>query len=97
MAELICRYAVVEKLYSWSASEAAVELKRALVKLYTSILIYLSKMKHYLEMGSASWCVSSQVWDVDQQDQTERIIQSGLLAEVEFDTFLKVSRKMVTA
>lgn len=61
LAELICRYAVVENLYPQSTSEAAAELERALVKLYAAILTYLSKAKHYLEQGSASR-THSQKW-----------------------------------
>ncbi|OCK86125.1 hypothetical protein K432DRAFT_341989, partial [Lepidopterella palustris CBS 459.81] len=59
IAELICRHAVIEHLYSQSTSEAAGELERALVKLYAAILIYLSKAKYYLEQGSAKRILKS--------------------------------------
>lgn len=59
LAELICRYAIVENLYPQSTSEAAAELERALVKLYAAILIYLSKAKHYIEQGSAKRILKS--------------------------------------
>ena len=52
-AELICRFAIVEKLYLQSTSEAAKELERTVVKLYSGILGYLSKARRYLEQGTA--------------------------------------------
>jgi hypothetical protein len=54
IAELICRFAVVEDLYLQGTSKAAQELDRAVVKLYSSILGYLSKARQYLEQGTAS-------------------------------------------
>ena len=53
-AELIPRYAIFEDVYLQSASRATDELRRALVKLYAAILIYLSKAKSYFEQRSAS-------------------------------------------
>ena len=54
IAELICRFAVVEVLYLQGTSKAAKELEKAVTKLYASILDYLSKAKHYFEQGTAS-------------------------------------------
>lgn len=59
IAELICRHAVLEGLYLRQTSKAAEELQKALVTLYTAILIYLTKAKQYLEEGSASQYISS--------------------------------------
>ncbi|CAO2655499.1 Nn.00g043020.m01.CDS01 [Neocucurbitaria sp. VM-36] len=53
IAELICRYAVVERLYLQGMSGAKEELERALVRLYAAILNYLSKVKQYVEQGTA--------------------------------------------
>jgi hypothetical protein len=54
IAELICRYAVTESLYSQAASKSDEGLKRAVVKLYASILGYLSKANQYFKQGTAS-------------------------------------------
>jgi hypothetical protein len=54
IAELICRYAVMEALYIYDASKAATKLERAVVKLYASILGYLAKARQYFEQGTAS-------------------------------------------
>ncbi|KAF3031622.1 hypothetical protein E8E12_001273 [Didymella heteroderae] len=54
IAELICRYAVTEALYIQSTSKADQGLERAVVKLYASILGYLSKAKQYFEQSTAS-------------------------------------------
>jgi hypothetical protein len=54
IAEMICRYAIVEDLYLLSALLAADELLRALVQLYATIIIYLSKAKAYFHQNSTS-------------------------------------------
>ena len=54
IAELICRYAIVQKYYPQSASTADDELERALIKLYAAIMVYLSKAKSYFNQNSAS-------------------------------------------
>ena len=61
MAELICRHAVLEPLYLGQTSEAVIELQRALVILYTAVLVYLSKAKQYLEQSTTSQYISLQV------------------------------------
>ena len=53
VAEMICRYAVFKDLYLQSISLVTDELKRALVQLYTAILIYLSKVKSYYDQNTA--------------------------------------------
>jgi hypothetical protein len=59
VAELICRHVILERLYLGQVSKAAEELQRALVTLYTGILIYLSKVKQYLQEGTGSEYLSS--------------------------------------
>lgn len=61
IAECICRYAVIEGFYIQRTTEATRELERTLVKLYTAILVYLSKAKHYLEQGMAKRILKSGV------------------------------------
>ncbi|KAK2036992.1 hypothetical protein LZ31DRAFT_482286, partial [Colletotrichum somersetense] len=47
IAEIICRNALVERLLSQNQSDGAEELRRALVKLYACILVYLTKARSY--------------------------------------------------
>ncbi len=54
IAELICCNAILEDLYLRQTSEAAEELQRAIITLYTAVLIYLIKAKQYLEQSSTS-------------------------------------------
>jgi hypothetical protein len=54
IAELICRYFVAEALYLHGTSKAIKDLEKVTVKLYASILGYLSKAKQYFEQGTAS-------------------------------------------
>ncbi|KAF2796410.1 hypothetical protein K505DRAFT_415804, partial [Melanomma pulvis-pyrius CBS 109.77] len=61
IAELICRYAVTEALYVEGASKPDEGLERAIVKLYASILIYLSKARQYFEQGTAKRIIKSAV------------------------------------
>lgn len=73
IAELICRYAVTEALYMQSTSRADQGLERAVIKLYASILGYLSKVKQYFEQGTTSQCTPStgQIQQVDNTFQSE--------------------------
>jgi hypothetical protein len=73
IVELICRYAVTEALYMQSASKADQGLEKAVVKLYASILGYLSKAKQYFEQGTASQCTPSrgQIQQVNNTYQSE--------------------------
>ena len=54
IAEMICRYAIVEDLYLRHKSSEVDELKRALVQLYVAIMVYLSEVKSYFDQNSAS-------------------------------------------
>ena len=89
IAELICRYAIFEDLYLRYSSPATDELKRALVKLYTAAMIYLSKAKNYFDQNSAS--KDSRAWGRALWQATdrriERIIISGFV-ESDLDGFL---------
>lgn len=55
VAEIICRCAVVENLYLPQQSDAGVELKRALVQLYASILMFLSESTRYTKRITNGW------------------------------------------
>lgn len=52
IAEQICRCALIENLLGSSLSLAAEELKRALIKLYASILIYLARARAYFQKAT---------------------------------------------
>jgi hypothetical protein len=54
VAELICRYTVVQNLYTRSTSVEGDELERALIKLYAAVMLYLSKTKRYFNENSTS-------------------------------------------
>jgi hypothetical protein len=54
VAELICRYAVIEALYIRDTSGSNRELERAVVKLYAGILSYLSRARQFFEEGTTS-------------------------------------------
>ncbi|KAF9891898.1 hypothetical protein FE257_002861 [Aspergillus nanangensis] len=47
LAEIVCRYAVFEDLFLTSPSAAASELEKAVLGLYTKIMLYLAKSKAY--------------------------------------------------
>ncbi|KAF2235084.1 hypothetical protein EV356DRAFT_135445 [Viridothelium virens] len=61
IAQLICRYAVIETLYLQGTTNAIEELEKALVWLYASILSYLSKAKQYLEQGTTKRVLKSAI------------------------------------
>lgn len=86
IAEIICRYAIFEDVYLQSPSRAADELQRALVNLYTSIMIYLSKANSYFEQNSAS---KFQVLTIECMliRFIERILKSSLLAMSDIDSY----------
>ncbi|ORY58533.1 uncharacterized protein BCR38DRAFT_489446 [Pseudomassariella vexata] len=52
IAQQICRCALMEELLMPSLSDAAEELKRALVKLYASILTYQARVKAYFQKST---------------------------------------------
>lgn len=53
IARMISRYALFEDIYLHRTSKAVQELQDALVRLYTAILLYLSKAKGFFEQNSA--------------------------------------------
>ncbi|RDW58400.1 hypothetical protein BP5796_12330 [Coleophoma crateriformis] len=53
IAEIICRYAIFESLYLQSSSPATDEFRKALIKLYAAIIMYLSKVHGYVKQNSA--------------------------------------------
>lgn len=54
IAGLICRYAIIEALYLQRESQASKQLEGAVVRLYASVLGYLSRAKQYLQQKTAS-------------------------------------------
>ena len=59
IARMIGRYAIFEDIYLRSASAASMELENALVRLYSTILMYQSKAKHFFEQSSAKRIIRS--------------------------------------
>ena len=53
IARMISRYAIFEDIYLHRTSKATQELRDALVLLYTTMLLYLSKAKRFFEQNSA--------------------------------------------
>lgn len=49
MASVISRYAILEDIYLHRTSKAIQELQDALVRFYTTVLLYLSKAKAFFE------------------------------------------------
>ena len=54
IAEIICRCAIFEEVCWQSPTRATDELQRALIKLYATIMIYLSKARSYFDKKTAS-------------------------------------------
>ncbi|EUC43671.1 hypothetical protein COCMIDRAFT_38402 [Bipolaris oryzae ATCC 44560] len=59
ISELICRYTILEALYIYDSSAAYEALLRALVKLYSKILLHLSSIIAYFEQGTAKRMIKS--------------------------------------
>ena len=59
IARMIGRYAVFEQIYLGSRSKASTELENALIKLYSAILMYQSKAKHFFDQSSAKRIIRS--------------------------------------
>lgn len=55
-AELVARYAIVEKYYLQYETEAAPGLQKAIGNLYANILTYLARVKKYFTGGTLSKC-----------------------------------------
>jgi len=49
LSHVVTRYAIFEDLYLDRAGQGSKELKKGLISLYASILLYLSKAKRFLE------------------------------------------------
>lgn len=62
IAELVYRFALIEELYLQGASKATKELEKAVVKLYASVLGFLSKAKQYLKQGTIGTYVIPTIW-----------------------------------
>ena len=86
IAELICRYAIFEDVYLQSPSPAAVELRRALVKLYAAVMIFLSKAKSYFEQNTASK-LSHFNGRIQLMRLIERVLKSGLLGKSDLESY----------
>jgi hypothetical protein len=54
VSEIICRYALVERLYLIPISPASEELQRSLVVLYAAVLTLLSHAAKYFRQNTAS-------------------------------------------
>ena len=59
IARMIGRYAVFEQIYLRSTSKASTELENALVQLYSTILMYQSKAKHFFDENKAKRIIRS--------------------------------------
>ena len=59
IARMIGRYAVFEQIYLRSSSKASTELENALVQLYSTILMYQSKAKHFFDQSSVKRIIRS--------------------------------------
>ena len=93
ITQMISRYAVFEDVYVRSMSTADDELEKALIQLYTAILIYLSKATKYFQENSASvYCAST--LDYQLIRIIERIIKSGLLAKSDLESYFQDIIKM---
>ncbi|WQF77080.1 Putative NACHT nucleoside triphosphatase, P-loop containing nucleoside triphosphate hydrolase [Colletotrichum destructivum] len=101
IAELICRNALIESLLKSVSTAAAEELRRALVKLYATILTYLAKARSYYRKNTAARVIKHGVLasaDLDsaftaiteaQQDVTQCSAVFGLEAQFEMHGELK--------
>jgi len=88
IAEVICRFALVEDIYLQGTSKVVEELERAVVKLYASILGYLSKAKRYLEQGTISTYMLLTAISVRTNRFLERTINSAVLTETDLGSGL---------
>ena len=90
IAERICRNALVESLMGGCSSTAADELRRALVKLYASILEYLIKARAFYKQSTTS--ESARIQKDQMLINLERMLKHGLLASTDLDSaFLAIA------
>ena len=59
IARMMGRYAVFEQIYLRSISKASIELENALIALYSTILMYQSKAKHFFDQSSLKRIIRS--------------------------------------
>ena len=52
VSNLITRYTIVERLYLQKPSSAKDQLTQAILRLYSAVLIYLSKAKSYYQRNT---------------------------------------------
>ncbi|KAI9683264.1 MAG: hypothetical protein M1822_006129 [Bathelium mastoideum] len=78
IAQFICRYAIIEALYLPGKTDAIKQLEIAVVKLYASILSYLSMAKQYLEQGTTNQRKQVRLLESIDTDQRElvRLLES---------------------
>ena len=53
IARMLGRYAIFEEIYLYRTSKASMELENALVRLYSTILMYQSKAKRFFDQSSS--------------------------------------------
>ena len=70
ISELICRYTILEALYIYDSSAAHEALQRALVKLYSKILLHLSNITAYFGQGTAKRLIKSTVLSENSFEST---------------------------
>ncbi|KXH45551.1 pfs domain-containing protein [Colletotrichum salicis] len=88
IAEFICRNALMESVLKSVSSAAAEELRRAMVKLYASILTYLAKARSYYSENTAGestrfFASTFTAITEAQNDVTQRSAILGLEAQLE--------------
>lgn len=69
VSNLITRYAIVEKLYLQHESKSIADdimeqLSQAIFKLYTAVLVYLSKAKRYYSRHTAGMLAVVLLWSM---------------------------------
>ena len=84
IARMISRYAIFEDVYLQHASNATKELQHALIRLYSAILIYLSKAKQFFDQNSAKRMLKS---TVVSQDKFQKLIRAMDVEEANVDRY----------
>ncbi|KAF2998841.1 hypothetical protein E8E13_002917 [Curvularia kusanoi] len=88
IAEIICRYRVTEAMYAQTAGESGDGLRRAVVKLYASILLYLSKANKYFGQKTAERAFRGVGFDATRLDSDMNEIRT---AEVDIDRWMALA------
>ncbi|KAK4692274.1 hypothetical protein P7C71_g4894, partial [Lecanoromycetidae sp. Uapishka_2] len=84
IARMISRYAIFEKVYLQRTSEAAQSLQNALVRLYTTILLYLSKAKEFFEHNPAKRLLKAVIVSQEEFETLSKQMESK---EAEVDRY----------